>query len=112
LAYYGFFSVFPLMLVFVTLLGYALAGNPELQERIIQTAVEQVPVFGAQIRASVKGFQGSGIGLLIGIVGTLFGGLGVTQSAQDAMNAVWNIPRRDRPNYWFRLARGLAYLLL
>jgi uncharacterized BrkB/YihY/UPF0761 family membrane protein len=28
------------------------------------------------------------------------------------MNAVWNIPRKDRPNYWFRLARGLGSLLL
>jgi YihY family inner membrane protein len=112
LAYYGLFSVFPLMLVFVTLLGYALAGDPALQERLIQTAVAQVPVFGPQIRASVQSFQGSGVGLVIGLVGTLFGGLGVTQSAQDAMNTVWNIPRRIRPNYWFRLARGLLYLLL
>jgi YihY family inner membrane protein len=112
LAYYGLFSVFPLMLVFVTLLGYALAGDPALQERIIQTAVAQVPVFGPQIRASVQAFQGSGVGLVVGIVGTLFGGLGVTQSAQDAMNTVWNIPRRIRPNYWLRLARGLASLLL
>jgi YihY family inner membrane protein len=112
LAYYGLFSVFPLMLVFVTLLGYALAGDPALQERIIQTAVAQVPVFGPQIRASVQAFQGSGVGLVVGIVGTLFAGLGITQSAQDAMNAVWNIPRRIRPNYWLRLARGLASLLL
>jgi YihY family inner membrane protein len=112
LAYYGLFSVFPLMLLFVTLLGYALAGDPALQERLIQTAVAQVPVFGPQIRASVQSFQGSGAGLVIGLAGTLFGGLGVTQSAQDAMNAVWNVPRRIRPNYWFRLARGLLYLLL
>jgi YihY family inner membrane protein len=112
LAYYGFFSVFPLMLVFVTLLGYALAGNPALQERIIGTVVAQMPVFGPQIRASVQSFQGSGVGLAVGLAGTLFGGLGVTQSAQDAMNAVWNVPRRIRPNYWFRLARGLIYLLL
>jgi uncharacterized BrkB/YihY/UPF0761 family membrane protein len=28
------------------------------------------------------------------------------------MNAVWNIPRKDRPGLWFRLARGLGFLLL
>jgi YihY family inner membrane protein len=48
----------------------------------------------------------------VGILGTLWGGLGITQSAQDAMNAVWNIPRRLRPNYWLRLARGLGSLLV
>jgi YihY family inner membrane protein len=112
LAYYGFMSLFPLLLVFVTLLGYALANDRELQERVIDTLIGQFPVFGTQIEDSVTTIQGSGVGLVVGIVGTLWGGLGITQSAQDAMNAVWNIPRKDRPNYWFRLARGLGSLLL
>src|SRR6266496_6414584 len=55
---------------------------------------------------------GSGIGLVTGVLGTLWRGLGITQSAQDAMNAVWNIPRKDRPNLWWRLARSLGSLLL
>jgi YihY family inner membrane protein len=112
LAYYGFMSLFPLLLVFVTLLSYALANDKELQERVIDALVDQFPVLGSQITDSVKTIKGSGIGLVVGIVGTLWGGLGITRSAQDAMNAVWNIPRKDRPNYWLRLARGLGSLLL
>jgi len=111
LAYYGFLSLFPLLLVFVTLLGYALANNRELQQQVIDTLVSQFPVFGTQIKDSVTTIQGSGIGLVVGVVGTLWGGLGITQSAQDAMNAVWNIPRKQRPNYWLRLARGLGSLV-
>ena len=112
LAYYGFLSLFPLLLVFVTLLGYALANNQELQQQIIDTLIAQFPVLGSQIQDSITTIQGSGIGLVVGILGTLWGGLGITQSAQDAMNAVWNIPRRLRPNYWLRLARGLGSLLV
>ena len=112
LAYYGFLSLFPLLLVSVTLLGYALADNQELQQQVIDTLVAQFPVMGTQIKDSITTIQGSGIGLVVGILGTLWGGLGITQSAQDAMNAVWNIPRRLRPNYWLRLARGLGSLLL
>jgi YihY family inner membrane protein len=112
LAYYGFLSFFPLLLVFVTLLGYALANDQDLQQRVIDTLTAQFPVFGTQITDSVTTIQGSGVGLAVGIVGTLWGGLGITRSAQDAMNAVWNIPRKDRPNYWLRLARGLGSLLL
>jgi YihY family inner membrane protein len=112
LAYYGFLSLFPLLLVFVTLLGYALANNQELQQQIIDTLIVQFPVLGSQIQDSITTIQGSGIGLVVGILGTLWGGLGITQSAQDAMNAVWNIPRRLRPNYWLRLARGLGSLLV
>jgi uncharacterized BrkB/YihY/UPF0761 family membrane protein len=112
LAHYGFLSLFPLLLVFVTLLGYALANDPELQQRVIQTLIEQFPVLGTQIKGSIKTIQGSGLALVVGILGTLWGGLGITQVIQDAMNDVWNIPRTDRPNFWLRLARGMGALLL
>jgi YihY family inner membrane protein len=112
LAYYGFLSLFPLLLVFVTALGYALADNRALQQRVIDTVIANFPGFGLQIQDSIKTIEGSGLGLVVGILGTLWGGLGITQSAQDAMNAVWNIPRKDRPNLWWRLARGLGSLLL
>ena len=109
LAYYGFFSLLPLLLVFVTLLAYALANNPELQRQLIDTVIAHFPGFGPQLQATI---QGSGIGLVVGVLGTLWGGLGITQSAQDAMNAVWNIPRKDRPAWGLRLARSLGALLL
>jgi YihY family inner membrane protein len=112
LAYYGFLSLFPLLLVFVTLLGYALANDQALQRQVIDAAIAQFPVLGTQLKGSIETIQGSGIGLVVGILGTLWGGLGITQSAQDAMNAVWNIPRKDRPNLWLRLVRGLGSLLL
>jgi YihY family inner membrane protein len=112
LAYYGFLSLFPLLLVFVTLLAYALSNNPRLQEQLIDAAVAQFPVLGTQIEGSIKAIEGSGLGLVVGVLGTLWGGLGITQSAQDAMNALWAIPRRSRPGYWLRLARGLGFLVL
>jgi YihY family inner membrane protein len=112
LAHYGFLSLFPLLLVFVTVLGYTLDGDPELQEQLIETLADQFPVAGAQIEGSIRAIQGSGLALVVGVAGTLWGGLGITQSFQDAMNDVWNIPRRQRPSFWWRLARGLAALLL
>jgi YihY family inner membrane protein len=112
LAYYGFLSLFPLLLVFATLLANALAHDPQLQRQIIEAAMAQFPVLGAQVQGSIRTIQGSGVGLVVGILGSLWGGLGITQSAQDAMNALWSIPYRHRPSYWWRLARGLGTLLL
>jgi YihY family inner membrane protein len=112
LAHYGFLSLFPLLLVFLTLLGYALANDQELQQAVIDTLARQFPVLGSQIEKSISTIKGSGVALAVGIVGTLWGGLGITQSFQDAMNDIWNVPRRQRPNFWWRLARGLAALLL
>jgi YihY family inner membrane protein len=93
-------------------LGYTLEGDPELQEQLIETLADQFPVAGTQIEGSIRAIQGSGLALVVGVAGTLWGGLGITQSFQDAMNDVWNIPRRQRPSFWLRLARGLAALLL
>jgi YihY family inner membrane protein len=112
LAHYGLLCLFPLLLVFVTVLGYALANDPELQDAVIETLARQFPVLGTQIEGSIRTIQGSGLALVVGILGTLWGGLGITQSFQDAMNNIWNIPRRQRPNFWWRLARGLGALLL
>ena len=112
LAHYGFLSLFPLLLVFLTLLGYALAGNEDLRQGVIDTLARQFPVLGPKVESSIKTIQGSGVALVVGVLGTLWGGLGIVQSLQDAMNDIWNVPRRRRPNFWWRLARGLAALLL
>ena len=39
IAHYGFLSVFPLMLVFTTVLGFVLQDRPDLQEDIIDSAL-------------------------------------------------------------------------
>src|SRR2546422_534781 len=110
IAYYGFFSLFPLLLVFVSVLGLLLRGNPSLQSSILNSALRNFPVIGTDISKNVKSIGGSGATLAIGIVGTLWGGLGVTQAAQNAMNTIWDVPRKDRPNFvWSRL-RGLMLL--
>src|SRR5438128_3332172 len=59
LAYYGFFSLFPLLLVFVTVLGYALANNPGLQRQLIDTVIARFPGFGPQLQASITTIGGS-----------------------------------------------------
>jgi YihY family inner membrane protein len=111
LAYYGFVSLFPLLLVFATVMAFALEDNQALQQQVIDTVVGQFPVLGPQVRGSIGAIEGSGLGLVVGVLGTLWGGLGITQTAQDALNAVWNVPRRDRPNFWLRTARSAGALL-
>jgi membrane protein len=108
IAYYGFFSLFPLLLVFVTVLGYVLRGHPDLQASVQHSALRQFPVIGQSIK--VKALTGSGLALGVGIVTTLWAGLGVTQAGQNAMNEVWDVPLRDRPNFLSSRLRGLLML--
>lgn len=110
ITYYGFLSVFPSLLLAVTILGFVLAGNPQLQATIIHSALSQFPDIGQQL-SNVKGYSGSGLGLAVGLLGSLYGGLGVAQAAQNAMNAVWGVPRNDRPNPIKSRLRSILLLL-
>ena len=107
-AYYAFFSLFPLLLVFTTILGFVLQGNPGAQRSIEHSVLGQFPVIGDQIR--VHALTGHTIALVIGLVVALLAGLGVTQAAQNAFDRVWAVPFKDRPDFLHSRVRGLALL--
>jgi YihY family inner membrane protein len=110
IAYYGFFSVFPLMLVFVTILGMVLEGNKNLQDSIVNSALAQFPVIGSQISQNVHSLKGSGLALAIGIALSLWAGLGVLRVMQTAMDSVWNVPYHHRPNFFISILKALMML--
>src|SRR5205823_12901388 len=90
IAYYGFFSLFPLMLVMVTVLGFLLGHNSSLQKNVVNSVFARFPFIGDQIRNNVGSLHGSGIALAVGVGGALWGGMGVVQAAQGAMDTVWH----------------------
>jgi YihY family inner membrane protein len=112
IAYYGFLSLFPLMLVLVTLLGMLLRNNPELQDTIRTSALANFPVIGEEISKNVHSLRGSGLALGIGLALALWAGLGVMKVLQTAMNALWNVPYRHRPSVWLSLLRAMLLLLV
>ena len=105
MAYYGLFALFPLLLLLATILGFVLAGNAALREQMINSAVGRIPVIGEQIKSEVHPLEGSNTALIIGIIGTIYGSLGIGFAAQNAMNTVWNIPYVRWPNLWKRYLR-------
>jgi YihY family inner membrane protein len=110
-AYYGFLSLFPLLLVLVTILG--LIVTPHLRHLVLHSAIAQFPIVGTQLTGpngihALK--EGSVVGLVIGLLGLVWGATGICQAAQNAMARVWNVPQVDRPNYLVRLLRSGAFL--
>src|SRR5580658_6238939 len=95
IAYYGFLSLFPLLLVLTTLLGLFFAHDAAMQHRILDSTVSQFPIVGNQLsgKNGVSSLHaGSAIGLAVGLVGLVWGSFGVSQAAQRAMAEVWNVP--------------------
>jgi YihY family inner membrane protein len=110
IAYYAFVSIFPLLLVFVTILGFVLEGHPADREKIIHGTLGQFPILSTQLK--LGSLKGSGLALVVGIVGTLLAGTGVTSAAQNAFNGIWDVPHKSRPNFIFTRLRSLAVLAI
>lgn len=109
ITYYGFVSLFPLLLLASTILGIVLRGDPQLQREILDSALSQFPVIGQDLRVPGQ-VAGGTTGLVVGIIGAVYGGLGVAQAAQNAMNVAWAVPRNHRPNPFKARARSLLLL--
>jgi uncharacterized BrkB/YihY/UPF0761 family membrane protein len=111
ITYYGFVSLFPLLLLLTTGLGIALAGRPDLQAQVLQSTLSQFPVIGSQLHQP-QGLSGGTVAVVVGIAGALYGGLGVGQAVQNAMDSVWAVPRHSRPNPIRSRLRSLLLLLV
>jgi YihY family inner membrane protein len=110
IAFRAFFSLFPLLLLMTTVLGYVLAGNPELRQEAVDSVLAQLPVIGEQIQ--VSSLQGSGVALAIGIGGSLWAGFGVVLATEGALDRVWAVPFRDRPDFLASRLRALVMLVV
>jgi YihY family inner membrane protein len=110
IAYYGFFSLFPLLLVFATVVSIVVRGDQDLQQQLIGSALRQFPVVGTKIHDSIGELSGSSITLVVGIVGALWSGTAVVTAAQHAMDEVWDVPRVERPSIVRRAIRAFALL--
>ena len=112
IAYYGFLSLFPLLLVFVTILGFALQGHPGLQQRVLHSTLAEFPVIGSQLQHNVHSLRGRGAGLVVGLITATWGGLGVGNMCQQAMNQAWDVPLHRRPNKVKTVVRSAALICL
>jgi membrane protein len=110
IAYYGFFATFPLLLVFTAALGFLLPGHHQLQQSILNSALGQFPVIGRDLKSGA--LKGNALALVLGVAIALWSGSGVFLAAENAMNHLWGVPFRRRPDFFRARARALALLLL
>jgi uncharacterized BrkB/YihY/UPF0761 family membrane protein len=111
LGWYGFVAVYPLLLLVVTVFGFI--GAASLGHRLVAT-LHEFPVVGSQFNPErgSSSLHGSSLALFVGLLGLLYGAQGVTQTAQQAMVRVWNIPQVDVPGFLPRLGRSLVGLAI
>jgi len=111
LTYSLFTTIFPLLLLLVTLLAIVLAGDPSARHAVLKSTFGQFPIVGSELSKNVHAMRrNSAFGLAIGIIGLVYGSTALAGSGLYAMEQVWNIPGALRPNYLTRLVRSLVFL--
>lgn len=110
ISYYGFVSLFPLLLVLVTVLGFVLQGDPDVQRKILNGTLGQFPILRDQLK--LHSLSGSAPALAIGLIVSLLAGLGIMNAAQNAFNRIWAVPFKHRPDFIHTRLRGLGMLAI
>lgn len=107
----AFLAVFPLLLVLLTLVGVVLNGHQSLQNDVINSALRQFPVVGADLRTNIRQLStDNGLALAIGLVWLVYGSTRLSRNAQVMMAAVWGVDRDELPAFWHWVPRAIGFL--
>jgi membrane protein len=110
IAYRAFFSLFPLLLLMTTILGYVLAGNEELHKEVVNSTLSQFPIIGNQLKGG--SLKGSGVALAVGIIGSVLAGLGVVLETEQTFNRCWGVPKHAERGFFGSRLRGIGLLVV
>jgi YihY family inner membrane protein len=106
LTYYGFLSLFPAILISITLVRWLLQSDSQLRQRIITSITNYVPLIGQDLQENLHGFSKTGLPLLVGMFVLLYGLRGAADVYRHTVNNVWRVPDEERSGFWAALARS------
>jgi YihY family inner membrane protein len=109
--FYGFLSVFPLLLLLVTVAGIVVGSNKGAEQRLINSALSEFPVVGQDLGASITALhRATPLAFVVAAIGLLWGSLGVTNHLQQASATIWDVPRHKQAGLVPRVLRGVLLL--
>lgn len=106
LTHYAFLALFPLLVLLLTVLSRLSAGDDELQQRVVDSVVAQVPAIGERLQAEASPLAVGGIMVVLSGASLFWGATGLYNSAQLVMSQVWNVEGVERPGFVGRLWRA------
>ena len=112
IAYSALVAIFPLLLLLLTVLDIVLKNDPAKQQQLVNAALKNYPVIGPDLEKSIGHLNQTGIALVVAVVGIFIGALGVSNSLQNALNSVWEIPFARRPGFPWSWLRSAALIIV
>jgi YihY family inner membrane protein len=112
LVYSAFISLFPLLLILVTILDKVVASHPSIRKHVLDAVAGRIPLLGQTLTSNVNALHRSSIGLVVGLIVLIYGVTGLAQAGLFTMEQVWNLPGPARPGFLQRLGRAVLFLCL
>lgn len=105
LAYYAVFSIFPLLLLAVTVLGFVLGESPESRARLLDSvAAATSPAFKTLFDETLADMQkhqtARGVGTVVGVVTLVFGASAVFSELEATLNQIWRVKPPPSRGFW------------
>ena len=113
IAHFGFLSVFPLLLVFTTVLGFVLQSHEKLRQRIIGSAMEQLPIIGQDLAKDPSKLHGNAVVLILGLLVSLWAGMKAFVAVHVGLDDIAEQPLDQRSNLFttrLRALLGMVYI--
>ncbi len=111
LAYYGFLSLFPLLIVTTAVIQRLSANDARLRQQFLDGVMSYFPALGDNLVASLNTPSKTGFALAIGLLLTFYGAKGVADAVQHALNHVWAVARPRRVGFPKATLRSFGILL-
>jgi membrane protein len=112
LTYYGFLSLFPLLLVLTTVVSLATGQHHQLQTTIITSITNYFPKLGSQLSVHEHGIHKSGLALLVGVVLIFYGTHGVADVFRYSVNHLWRVPVKQRDSFPVTITKSLTIIIV
>lgn len=116
LAYYTVFSLGPLLLIVIVLVGVVWgkdAARGQIYSQLQDNAGEETARAIQDLVRNLNESQSGGLAAIIGIAGLVVGATSIITQLQDALNSIWEVELRSGNGIVNMLRdRGMAFLLI
>lgn len=96
LTYYGYLSLFPLLLVATTVLQIVANSHIGISNKLLNNITGSSSVLGGQLSVHITSLHRSGIALALGLLFLLYGARGVAAAFRSGVNDIWGITRSQQ----------------
>ena len=119
ITYYGFLSLFPLLIALLSITQLAFFKSAHLKHAVTKAMLTYFPLIGHQLENYAHVQQKAGIALAISILVIIYGARGIANMMQLAMNNIWLVPIAKRAHgakqafksFGIIIAAGIGFLL-